>query len=286
MTPVTIAHLADLHFGRDVDLLQVEALEALIPEGRPDAIVVAGDLTQRARHGELQRALAFVQCMRRTAPTLVIPGNHDVEWWRSPLSLLGREPIYRKYRQYFGPDLTPSLEIPGAVIASALTSYGVTFGSMTWNPNDNAVKGHLPARELKRVTRYFQSAGDSNATRVVVLHHNVLRGAISHRMGLARWRAAQEGLAKTGADLVLCGHDHQEGAGQIGGTVVVATASSHTIGRVRGNRAPAFNVVTIDDESISVQHLRWDRPTLEFVASDLARFGRARGTFPALARES
>lgn len=285
MTPVTIAHLSDLHFGRDVDLLQVEALETLIAAGQPDAIVLAGDLTQRARHGELQRALAFVQTMRRTAPTLVIPGNHDVEWWRSPLGVLGKTLIYRKYRRYFGAELTPTLEIPGAVIASALTSHGVAFGSMTWNLNDTAVKGHLPVSETKRVSRYFQAAAPE-LTRIVVLHHNVLRGAISHRMGMARWRTAQQRLAATGADLILCGHDHQEGAGQVNGTVVVATASAHTRGRVRGGRPSAFNVITVDDESISVQHLRWDRPTLEFVSSDLARFGRARTTFPALARES
>ena len=67
--PVTLAHLSDLHFGRDVDLNQIEALEAFIPALQPDAIVISGDLSQRARHGELQRALAFVKTLRRAAPT-------------------------------------------------------------------------------------------------------------------------------------------------------------------------------------------------------------------------
>ena len=39
MTALTIAHVSDLHFGRDVSLTQVEALEAQLPELEPDAIV-------------------------------------------------------------------------------------------------------------------------------------------------------------------------------------------------------------------------------------------------------
>lgn len=278
VTPVTLAHLSDIHFGRDVDLEQVAVLERLIADLRPDAVVLAGDLTQRARHGELQRALVFAQTLEKIAPVLVIPGNHDVEWWRSPFGLLGRDRRYRKYRMYFGDDLSPRLELPGVVIGSALTSHGLSFGSMTWNPNDLCVKGHLPRSEAELLTRYFQAA-PPQAARVVVMHHNVLRGAISRRMGLARWKAAQQMLRKTGADLILCGHDHQEAIGQIDGVVVVSTSSAHTRAgahRVRGGRPSAFNLVTIDGTSIAVQHLRWDAENRHFIPSDHARFGRHR----------
>ena len=275
VTAVTLAHFSDIHFGRDVDLDQVGVIEQIVAEVRPDAVVIAGDLTQRARHGELQRALVFVQTLQRTAPVLVIPGNHDVEWWRSPFGLLGAGRRYRKYRMYFGPDLAPRLEIPGAVIGSALTSHGVALGSMTWNLNDLAVKGHLPRSEADRLGRYFESA-PAGAVRVAVIHHNVLRGAISRRMGLARWRSAQRLLRATGADLILCGHDHQESAGQLDGVVVVATASGHVRGRIRGGRPAAFNLISIDDTAISVQHLRWEAATRQFVPADMARFGRAR----------
>lgn len=275
MTPVTLAHLSDIHFGRDVDLEQVAVLERLIADLRPDAVVLAGDLTQRARHGELQRALVFAQTLEKTAPVLVIPGNHDVEWWRSPFGLLGRDPRYRKYRMYFGDDLSPRLELPGVVIGSALTSHGLSLASMTWNLNDLVVKGHLPKSEAGRLTRYFHTA-PPQAARVVVMHHNVLRGAISRRMGLARWKSAQRMLRQTGADLVLCGHDHQEGTGQLDGVVVVATSSGHVKGRIRGHRPAAFNLIGIDDTSIAIQHLRWDAGNRHFVPSDHARFGRHR----------
>ena len=272
MTKVTLAHVSDLHFGRDADLEQVEALEEMVPSLRPDAIVISGDLTQRARHGEFQRALAFARTLGRGAPTLVLPGNHDVQWWASPFGILGTERKYTKFRRYFGPELSPRLAIPGAVIAGALTSHGVAVGSLTWNLNNLAVMGHLPAAEILKATRYFQAA-PPGAVRVLAVHHNVLPGAISRRMGLARWDRAQQRLRASGADLILCGHDHQEGAGQIDGTVVVSTAGTHT-GRTRGKRASAFNLVSVTQDSIDIQHMRWDRSQHGFLPADLARFGR------------
>src|SRR6187402_32664 len=109
---VVIAHLSDLHFGGYADLAQIEALEAFLPTLGPDAIVIAGDLSQRARHGEFQAAHAFFNRLRPHAPLLVVPGNHDIEWWKSPLRLLGEQRKYHKYSRYLH-ELRPVLEIPG-----------------------------------------------------------------------------------------------------------------------------------------------------------------------------
>ncbi|HTK40901.1 MAG TPA: metallophosphoesterase [Gemmatimonadales bacterium] len=275
MTDVSLVHLSDLHFGGLADLPQVEALEAFVPALPAQAIVVSGDLSQRARHGEFQRARVFVQRMREHAPTLVIPGNHDIEWWKSPLGLRGRRVKYAKYLQYFA-ELTPVLELPGAVIVGALSSYGVSLGSLTWNPNDMAVKGHLPRSETNRVKQIFARA-PADAARVLVIHHNILPGAISRRLGLANWRSAQRRLFDTGADVVLCGHDHQEGAGQVDGGVTVSTSGTPSR-RSRGGRPSIFNLVQIESSVVHVQHYRWEPLDGRFVPSD--RFSFARRTLP------
>ena len=41
-----------------------------LPELAPQAIVISGDVSQRGRHGEFQRAVAFVEAVDRSAPTL------------------------------------------------------------------------------------------------------------------------------------------------------------------------------------------------------------------------
>lgn len=273
--PIRLVHLSDLHFGLHCDLAQIHALERFVADQAPVATVVAGDLTQRARHGEFQRALAFVETLERTAPVVVIPGNHDVEWWKSPFHLFGRRVLYRKYRRYFGDDLTPTLTVSGAMLAGALSSYGVAAGSMTWNLNDMAVKGHLPAAETDRLARLF-AAADPVLVRVVVLHHNVLRGGLSRRMGLAHWQSAQRRLRATGADLILCGHDHQESAGQLDGDTVVVAAGTHS-NRTRGGRPTVFNLIEVDATQIIVRQQRWEMATGAFQAGEEHRFARARG---------
>ena len=269
---ITIVHLSDIHFGGYADLNQIEALENFLPTVAASAVAISGDLSQRARHGEFQASHLFIQQIRARTPVLVVPGNHDIEWWRSPLDLMGERPKYTKYMRYFGNDLRPVLEIPGAVIAGALSSYGVAFGSLTWKLRDLAVKGHLPKAETTRVQKIF-AAAPPTAARVLVFHHNVLAGGLSRRMGLARWRSAHRRLLATGADVILCGHDHQENAGQIQGELAVSTSGTHS-SRVRGGRPSVFNLVKIDSEAVHIQHYRWESSGRRFLPSDTFSFAR------------
>ena len=270
MTSVVIPHLSDLHFGGYADLRQIEALEEFLPSLNPTAIAVSGDMSQRARHGEFQAAHVFLHRMKMKTPTIVVPGNHDIEWWKSPLGLLGEKRKYAKYLRYYH-ELRPRLEVPGAILAGAVSSYGVAFGSLTWNLRDLAVKGHLPRSETSRVQKIFDAAGPGLA-KVMVVHHNVLAGGTG-RMGLARWRSAHKRLLGTGADVILCGHDHYEGAGQIEGGVAVSTSGTHSY-RQRGGRPSVFNLVTIDESSVHIQHFRWVDEKRHFIPSDKVSFGR------------
>lgn len=274
MSDVILVHLADLHFGRDVDLDQVAAIEKFVGELRPDVVCITGDLTQRARHGELQRALAFTQALGAHAAVHVIPGNHDVQWWRAILPFGGALIRWRKFRRYFGDQLAPVLSTPRVIVAGLLTSYGIAWKSLSFNLRDLTVKGHLPKKEITRVKTVFSGAPPL-AVRVAALHHNVLRGAISKRMGLVRWRTAQKRLLTLGADVVLCAHDHQEGAGQIDGLLAVSTTGTHT-DRTRGGRPSAFNVIHVDKQAVHIVHYRWDASTKQFQPSTESVYGRQR----------
>ena len=269
--PVTIVHLSDVHFGGYADLKQIEALDGFLPTLNPSAVVISGDLTQRARHGEFQAAHLFVKRVRVFTTPIVVPGNHDIEWWKSPLGLFGERRKYAKYTQYFD-NLRPVVEVPGAIVAGALSSYGVAFGSLTWRIRDLAVKGHLPRSETDRVQKIFAAVPPGTA-RVLTFHHNVLPGDLSRRMGLAGWRSAHKRLLATGADVILSGHDHQEGAGQIQGALAVSTSGTHS-SRVRGGRPSVFNLVKIDAEAVHIQHFRWVSNDRQFIPSDTYSFAR------------
>jgi len=273
----TLVHLSDVHFGGMADIETVEAVEERLPALRPTAVIVSGDLCQRARAGEFQRARAFLRSASRVAPVHTVAGNHDVQWWREPFDvpLLGRA-RFAKYRRWVAEDLAPSLAVDGAVICGAASAHGLALGSMTWNPRDLTVKGHLPAAELARAAAAFAKANGGGALRVLVVHHNVLKGNISRRWGLARPEAALKGIAASGADVVCCGHDHEEGIGTIereGRRVVVSTAGTLST-RGRNHRAPSFNVVRATATTIRVEIHVFDRASRSFTMTEGRDFAR------------
>lgn len=269
-----IVHFSDTHFGGKADLAQIEALQALVPDLEPELVVLSGDVAQRARHGEFQAGRALVRELGRTAPVYVLPGNHDVQWWWRPFVPFGGRAKYRKYLRYFGPELAPTMVFPHAIVAGAVTAHGLAWGSLTWKLRDLAVKGHLPKREFKRVKALFDSAAPEQA-RVLVVHHNVLRGELSRRMGLARWRRAQRRILESGAEVVLCGHDHQEQVDLLGGRVVVVCAGTLSRGS-RGGRPSVFNRVVIYEDAVEVELYRWDATRGQFKRSDVHLFSRWR----------
>lgn len=275
MSDVVVAHLSDVHFGGRADLAQLAVLERFLPTLGPRVIVISGDLTQRARHGEFQAAQRFVKDLGALAPVHLVPGNHDVQWWRTPLGLLGRRVLYQKWRRYFGDDVTPVLELDDVVVAGMCSAYGLAFGSMTFNPNDVTVKGHLPTAEVTRVREVFARV-PAHKVRLAVLHHNVLPGVVSQRWGLARPRAAQAMLLTLGADVVLCGHDHTEGAGQISNRLAVSTAGTHSV-RTRGGRPAAFNLLRVDSRRIQIEHYLYAHAERTFRSGETVMLPRNRG---------
>ena len=275
----SIVHLSDLHFGGVADLELIEGVEALVPDLEPRVIVLAGDLSQRARHGEFQAARQFMHELEHTAPVYVLPGNHDVQWWWRPFLPFGSAAKYAKYRSYFGPALAPTMVFPEAVVAGAITAHGAAWGSLTPRVRDIAVKGHLPKREFKRVKAAF-AAAPPEAVRVLVVHHNVLPGETSQRMGLARWRQAQRRIVESGAEIVLCGHDHQERADVLDGKVVVACAGTLS-SRSRGGRPAVFHRVIVEEDAVHVELYRWEADQRAFRRSDVHSFARPpRATTP------
>jgi 3',5'-cyclic AMP phosphodiesterase CpdA len=272
---VVAAHISDVHFGGRADLPQLAVLERFLPSLGPQVVVLSGDLTQRARHGEFQAAQRFLTGLGSFAPVHFVPGNHDVQWWRSPFGVAGPRPKYRKWRHYFGEDLTPTLELDDVIVAGMCSAHGLALGSLTLNPNDLTVKGHLPAREVARARAIF-AAAPTHKVRLAVLHHNVLPGVVSARWGLARPRTAQAMLLTLGADVILCGHDHTEGAGLIGSRLAVSTAGTHSV-RTRGGRPAAFNLIRVGDHRIQIEHYLYAPAEHAFRRGDTVLLPRSRG---------
>mgnify|MGYP000859553870 FL=1 len=82
-----LLHLSDLHFGTEREVC-IQAIQQFCQQHRPEAIVVSGDLTQRARFKQFYACRQFLDSL--SLPYLVVPGNHDI-------------PLYQVWNRFFSP---------------------------------------------------------------------------------------------------------------------------------------------------------------------------------------
>jgi 3',5'-cyclic AMP phosphodiesterase CpdA len=263
----TLAHVSDLHFGRPAVSERLDALRNLLDGVEPDAIAISGDLTQRCSSREFAKARAYLNALGRIAPCIVIPGNHDIRWLGAVARNLGpagrlREKVhnfkYSRYRRYISEDLSPSLEVPGAVIAGLNTAHGISRGSLTKRFRDLGVIGHVKHADIERVKAAFEAA-DPAAARIVMIHHNPIRGELSGRHGLANTEQALHAFSDLGTELVLCGHDHQDAVHTIekGAHGLVISTAGTISNRIKPGRASSFNLVQTDENTLRIIAHSW-----------------------------
>src|SRR5688500_4193406 len=118
----TLVHLSDLHTGR-VDPAVLAALISSIARAQPDLVVLSGDLTQRATTTQFREARAFLDALG--APTLVIPGNHDVPLLNVARRFFG--PLDRDQR-YITSDLEPVVMDDEMIVVGLNTARALAWG--------------------------------------------------------------------------------------------------------------------------------------------------------------
>lgn len=90
-----------------------EAVLRIAPKLNPEAVIISGDLTQRAKRSQFEAAKVFLGRLP-PVPQLVIPGNHDVPLYRIYERMVNPHGLYC---EIISPDLNPVLKIKDAVIA-------------------------------------------------------------------------------------------------------------------------------------------------------------------------
>ncbi len=275
MTTTTLFHCSDLHFGHPAVPEQYEAMEELITNYRYDVVAISGDLSQRARSGEFQRARAFIRHAEATSKVLCIPGNHDVAWWKSPFALGDDRAMLENYRKYIDEDIEPVVHVPGVTLAGLNTSHGVVAPALTWRLRDISIIGIVRRAQIDRLRRTFAESPAGDA-RVVVMHHNPVKGELSQRHGLKHTSRVLGAFADMAVDLVLCGHDHQDAIHYIEHTkkgTVISTAGTVS-NRMRGGRPSSVNSIRLAPDMIEVSTLVWSANDHSFVSGPSKCFKR------------
>lgn len=260
-----LLQLSDLHFGRNAIAAYTAAVARRIAAKRYDAVVLVGDLTQRNFRRQFAEARAFIDAAREHAKVLVVPGNHDVAWWWKPVGLGLRWPMYRGYRKWISDDLEPTLQLPGVTMVGLNSCHGIQPYTLTTRPRDLSVVGALRAEQWAKAKAAF-AAAPAGDLKVLVFHHNLLRGDLSARWGLASRADGIGDALATGADLVLNGHDHQTRieAVEIGARRMVVSHSTTLSTRTRGGLAAAFQEIEVEAKEIRVRACTWDAQEGDF----------------------
>jgi 3',5'-cyclic AMP phosphodiesterase CpdA len=272
---IQVFHVSDLHFGRPAVPAQIEAIEAIIQNEKFDVVAISGDLSQRARSGEFQRAAVFLRDAQKVSKTIVVPGNHDVAWWHAPFGVGRKDKLYENYSKFISSDLEPVLRSPGATFVGLNTSHGVTLRTLTWNVRDISIIGDIRREQFRKAEIAFNQSPPADA-RIVVMHHNPVKGELSQRHGLKRTKKILGAFAAMGVDLILCGHDHQESVHYIEHTkkgTVISTAGTVS-SRSRGGRPSSVNVIRILPGQVEVTTHIWSETRRTFVAGPHECFER------------
>ncbi|HET9948602.1 MAG TPA: metallophosphoesterase, partial [Longimicrobiales bacterium] len=190
-----ILHISDLQCGKPYVPRAGEALVRFAHAARPDVVVVAGDLTQRAKAREF-RAAAELLGRLPDVPTVITLGNHDVPLYRV------WERVLTPYRNWHALALAPldaTTAVPGATFVVLSSSA----------PRSAIVGGRLLRRQVEFARTAFASAPPSDARVLVVHHHFVHTRDRSAGRTLPGARKLLARFEEMGVDLLLGGHVHQ-----------------------------------------------------------------------------
>ena len=278
---ISLLHVSDVHFGPK-HLPEVSAaLLELARATRPTAVVVSGDLTQRAKPRQFREARDWIDAL--PGPVSFVPGNHDV-------------PMYRFWERLFAPWAAWRGAFDRALVREVATPELAVFGLNTAHPWTTK-HGRVARRELEALGARIDAA-PAGAVRALAAHHPLAPGRELGHEPVARGSAAALELCRrAGVELVLSGHLHhgfwlEASRGERGPSPLVVHSGTTSSSRGRGPEKGrcSFNWIEIDRAAIRVERRFWRLESGDFrteFAAEHPRSGSApRAAGPDSARES
>lgn len=243
-----LIQISDPHFGTEQRPV-VEALLELVAEAAPDLVVMSGDITQRARRDEFDRARAFTERLA-TPRVMVMAGNHDIPLYNLAARIFTP---YAGFRRVFGDELEPSFESDDALVITVRTTRRYRH-----------IDGEVSRAQVEAVAARLRGARESQL-RIVVTHQPVCVIRQEDEVDLLHGRkAAIAGWSEAGADIIMGGHIHlpyvcalHESNVRLPRRIWAVQAGTATSRRIRYEAGNSVNMVHYDRQGLCTVE-RWD----------------------------
>ncbi len=256
---IRLLQLSDLHFGPPYVEAAGDAILEHLKKHAFEAVIITGDLTQRARRKQFVQARRFLEQLSQNGrPLLVIPGNHDLPLFRIWERIF--QP-YHLYQSLISAERNPVLEIPG------LTVVGVD----STHPLLRISNGRLGTRKLEFIKKMFEKSPVGNF-RIVALHHPLLFVQDSKLLSI---------FLDSKVDLVLSGHAHSRLTQKIsdskGRSLLLAQCGTSSSSRGREGEVGknSINEIVIDSDFVEVRLLEL-AASLDFEKMQVEKYARTR----------
>ena len=247
---------------RKHNMALLQSLLKDLPSRGVDHLAITGDLCNIALESEWAAALRWIEATQIPSERVtVIPGNHD--------AYVAKVVDDGVFERMFAPYQTAELRAGSAIypfvrfrddVALVCTSTGVPTG-------DTGAWGRMGEPQLTRLESLLTAPEVKRRRRVVLIHHPPLVNRHGEERNLRDRAALQALLARTGADLVLHGHDHRdyfnELPGPDGTRIPVVGAGSASYDGPPDRRA-RYNVFEIDKTSLTLITYAHDSATDKF----------------------
>lgn len=253
-----ILHLSDLHFGT-AKIECIHAIQRFCLQHQPAAVVVSGDLTQRARYEQFYQCKKFLEELN--LPYLVVPGNHDI-------------PLYNVWNRIFSPFARYRLFF-GRMEQTLETKHFYIIGINSIRRRHHT-KGHISIEQIQRVNGLLKSA-PINKIKIIAVHqpfytpsdndHGVKDCPLLGRKALENW-------SQSGLNALVHGHLHQSAVYdlnqiyQLGAShpILEIHAGTATSYRLHDGLPNSFNIILNNQD---VKQYYFSNELQEFVLSEL-----------------
>jgi 3',5'-cyclic AMP phosphodiesterase CpdA len=228
-------HVSDVHFGRE-DREAIDWFGRKVKEEQPDAVIMTGDLTMRARASEFAAAGKWLESLGR--PVTVEVGNHDLPYFNLWARFVTPYKRYKTIERM----IEKPLDVKGVSVVPLKTTARFQFRT-NWS------KGYVSTRSLQETLSLVEAVPKDDLI-FIAAHHPLIEAGTLATSKTRHGRAALDALSTAGAHAVLTGHVHDpfDIAHEIEGRTVRLIGAGTLSERVR-SKPPSFNEIRIEGGS-------------------------------------